>query len=135
VRASLTATRRTAISLTLAAAATAAGVNDTTLLRAIKAGKVSGNKDAHGQWHVEPAELHRIYPPMTQRADTEAALPTNGCARGRDCRPAPSWGTLARPGRRTRQDRDRWAEAAIVALRALPEPLKSSRFWWRRSVT
>ena len=60
------------MSLTLAAAAAAAGVNKTTLLRAIKAGKVSGNKDEHGQWHVEPAELHRVYPPVTQRADTEA---------------------------------------------------------------
>jgi hypothetical protein len=54
VRTSLTATRRTAMSLTFAAAAAAAGVNKTTLLRAIKAGKVSGNKDEHGQWHVEP---------------------------------------------------------------------------------
>ena len=72
MRASLTATRRTAICLTLAVAAAAAGVNETTLLRAIKAGKVSGNKDEHGQWDVEPAELHRIYPPVTQRADTEA---------------------------------------------------------------
>jgi hypothetical protein len=60
------------MSLTLAAAAAAAGVNKTTLLRAIKAGKVSGNKDEHGQWHIEPAELHRVYPPLTQRADTEA---------------------------------------------------------------
>ena len=60
------------MSLTLAAAAAAAGVNKTTLLRAIKAGKVSGNKDEHGQWHIEPAELQRVYPPVTQRADTRA---------------------------------------------------------------
>ena len=60
------------MSLTLAAAAAAAGVNKTTLLRAIKAGKVSGNKDEHGQWHIEPAELQRVYPPVTQRADTDA---------------------------------------------------------------
>jgi hypothetical protein len=50
----LTAARRTAMSLTLAAAAAAAGVNKTTLLRAIKAGKVSGNKDEHGEWHIDP---------------------------------------------------------------------------------
>jgi hypothetical protein len=36
------------MSLTLAAAAAAAGVNKTTLLRVIKAGKVSRNKDEHG---------------------------------------------------------------------------------------
>jgi hypothetical protein len=47
-------------------------VNETTLLRAIKAGKVSGTKDEHGQRHVEPAELQRLCPPVTQCADTEA---------------------------------------------------------------
>ena len=53
--------------LTLAEAAAATGTNRTTILRAIKAGKVSGSKDAHGTWVVEPAELHRVYPPVEQR--------------------------------------------------------------------
>ena len=48
----------------IAGAAAAAGLNKTTVLRAIKAGKISGSKDEHGQWHVEPAELHRVYPPV-----------------------------------------------------------------------
>jgi hypothetical protein len=34
---------------TLAAAAAATGTNKTTVLRAIKAGKITGTKDAHGQ--------------------------------------------------------------------------------------
>jgi hypothetical protein len=34
-----------------------------TVLRAIKAGRISGTKDEQGEWHVEPAELHRVYPP------------------------------------------------------------------------
>jgi hypothetical protein len=59
---------------TLAAAAMAAGVNKTTILRAIKSGKVSGSKDEHGQWHVEPAELHRVYPPVASRADGSDAV-------------------------------------------------------------
>jgi predicted site-specific integrase-resolvase len=46
---------------TLAAAAAACGVNKSTVLRAIKAGKITGTKDEHGEWHVEPAELHRVY--------------------------------------------------------------------------
>jgi predicted site-specific integrase-resolvase len=126
VRASLAATRRTAISLTLAAAAAAAGVNETTLLRAIKAGKVSGNKDEHGQWHVEPAELHRIYPPVTQQATAVLEAEIAGLRQV---------GELLRGQvEATRQDRDRWAEAATAALRTLPEPLKSSRLWWRRGV-
>ena len=31
--------------------------------RAIKSGKISGTKDALGQWWVEPAELHRVPKP------------------------------------------------------------------------
>jgi hypothetical protein len=43
----------------IAGAAAASGLNKTTVLRAIKAGKICGSKDEHGQWHVEPAEIAR----------------------------------------------------------------------------
>ena len=123
------------MSLTLAAAAAAAGVNKTTLLRAIKAGKVSGNKDEHGQWHIEPAELHRVYPPRTQRADTEAPHYHATAALEAEIAGLRQVGELLRGQlEATRQDRDRWAEAATVALSALPESAKSRRFWWRRRV-
>jgi hypothetical protein len=38
------------MSYTLAAAAAACGLNKSTVLRAIKAGKISGTKDEHGEW-------------------------------------------------------------------------------------
>src|SRR6266568_4108944 len=38
------------MSYTLAAAAAACGLNKSTALRAIKAGKISGTKDEHGEW-------------------------------------------------------------------------------------
>src|SRR5450830_236752 len=57
----------------LAEAAKATGTNKTTVLRAIKAGKISGTKDAHGEWQVEPVELHRIYPPAEPRSGAPAA--------------------------------------------------------------
>jgi len=44
----------------LAAAAATTGLNKASILRAIKSGKISGTKDALGQWWVEPAELHRV---------------------------------------------------------------------------
>jgi hypothetical protein len=31
-------------------------------VRAIKAGKISVAKDENGEWQIDPAELHRIYP-------------------------------------------------------------------------
>jgi predicted site-specific integrase-resolvase len=47
---------------TLAAAAAATGLNKTTVLRAIKSGRISGTKTELGEWLVEPAEIHRVYP-------------------------------------------------------------------------
>jgi hypothetical protein len=50
---------------TLRAAAKAVGRDRTTLLRAIRAGKLSAIHDAAtGSWLIEPAELHRVYPPV-----------------------------------------------------------------------
>jgi hypothetical protein len=62
--------RRTTKSLTLAAAAAAADVNK--LLRVIKAGKVSGNKDEHGPAAYRIRRTHHVYPALTQRTDTKA---------------------------------------------------------------
>jgi hypothetical protein len=49
-------------------------LNKTTILRAIKSGKISGVKDENGEWHVEPAELHRVYPPVAVSATRSDAL-------------------------------------------------------------
>ena len=49
-------------------AATAAGLNKSTVLRAIKGGKISASRNEHGDWIVEPAELHRVYPPSRSTA-------------------------------------------------------------------
>jgi len=57
----------------LAAAGAATGLSKTTIFRAIKSGKISGNKDANGQWQVEPAELHRVYPPFAEAAESTDA--------------------------------------------------------------
>ena len=49
---------------TIATAAAAVGRNKTAILRAIKAGKISVAKDENGEWQIDPADLHRIYPPL-----------------------------------------------------------------------
>src|SRR4051812_5001990 len=60
---------------TLGQAAKSVGRNRTTILRAIKAGKLSATHDeATGSWMIEPAELHRLYPP----ADAHASPPSGG---------------------------------------------------------
>jgi hypothetical protein len=49
---------------TIATAAAAVGRNKNAILRAIKAKKISVAKDENGDWQIDPAELHRIYPPL-----------------------------------------------------------------------
>lgn len=46
-------------------AADAVGMGKPAILKAIQKGKISGIKDEHGQWQIEPAELHRVYPPKS----------------------------------------------------------------------
>ena len=48
---------------TLKQAAEATGKTKPTILRAIQSGKVSAKKDEHGEWEIEPSELHRVYEP------------------------------------------------------------------------
>lgn len=48
-------------------AATATGKSKPTILRAIQTGKISAEKDEQGEWQIEPAELHRVYPPVSER--------------------------------------------------------------------
>src|SRR5712691_5770677 len=69
------APERTAMPYSLQQAATATGLNKSTILRAIKAGKVSAVRDEQGQWQVEPAELHRVYPPVADAAERTGATP------------------------------------------------------------
>jgi hypothetical protein len=52
---------------TLAAAATATGLSRSAILRAIKSGKIFATKDELGEWRVEPAELHLVFPPVAMR--------------------------------------------------------------------
>jgi len=51
------------MALSLAESAQATGLNRSTILRAIKSGKVSGTRDQNGAWVVEPAELFRVFAP------------------------------------------------------------------------
>ena len=61
---------------TLVTAAQAAGVNRSTVLRSIKAGRISATKDElRGAWLIEPAELHRLYPPVGVPDANQVAVP------------------------------------------------------------
>ena len=52
---------------TLSEAAAATGKNKATIQRAIKSGKISAPKGESGSYEIDPSELHRVFPPITQR--------------------------------------------------------------------
>lgn len=55
----------------LSEAAKATGKNKTTIQRAIKNGKISAAKGDSGSYEIDPAELHRIFPPATAQRDAQ----------------------------------------------------------------
>jgi hypothetical protein len=57
---------------TLATAAAAVGRNRSSISRAIKTGKLSATRDeVTGAWIIDPAELHRLYPPISAQPDAQ----------------------------------------------------------------
>jgi hypothetical protein len=81
-RASVIATIGNAMSYTLAAAAAACGVNKVHHLESDPGGEgFRAAKDEHGEWHVEPAELHRVYPPASERTGAAYAGQRDAWAR------------------------------------------------------
>ena len=52
------------MAFTLGTASQATGCAKSTILRAIKAGRISAVRDDLGQWQIEPAELFRVFPAL-----------------------------------------------------------------------
>jgi hypothetical protein len=134
---------RNAMPYTLAEAAKATGTNKTTILRAIKSGKVSGTKDEHGTWLVEPAELHRVYPPAELRSDagtdaTQRYAPPTAPAIDAQIAALRDTAELLRAQLDdVRKDRDHWRDQAQAVTRQLadarsPTPAPAPRPWWKR---
>jgi hypothetical protein len=98
---------------TLGTASQATGCAKSTILRAIKAGRISATRDDIGQWAIEPAELFRVFPalavpgatpeqPRTERDATTDVLVT-------ELRQVISH--LRRGQDDLRQERDKWQAA------------------------
>ena len=119
------------MSYTLATAAEACGVYKSTLLRAIKAGKLSANKNEHGEWQLEPAEVHRVYPLATEHTEAKQQYAPSDAKT--DALVAELRGVIAD----LRQDRDHWRSAFENAQRLLTPPVVPAApapkpmTWWR----
>lgn len=56
---------------TLGQAAKACGKSKSTLSKAVKAGKISITKNDDGSFHIEPVELFRVFPAVSQTGEGE----------------------------------------------------------------
>ncbi len=132
---------------TLTTAAQATGLNRTTILRAIKSGKISGAKDEHGEWHIEPAELHRVYPPVARTESQLDATPRYAPGDDPELRMRATLAEarladLKEAIEDMRSQRDHWQtmaqRLAITDQRPTvqppPQQLPGHRQWWRRLV-
>lgn len=51
---------------TLGTAAKATGKTKTAIAESIKKGRISAIKDDFGRYQIDPSELHRVYPPLSE---------------------------------------------------------------------
>jgi hypothetical protein len=137
------------MSYTLAEAAVACGLDKST----VRSGRISGTRDDQGVWHVEPGELHRVFPPVVRTNGDTTAVPRDASADSADITTntlvAELRGVIAdlRRGQEDlRQERDRWCDEAAhwreqAQQPALPKPeqpaARPASLWgrfmeWRR---
>ena len=102
------------------------------IIKAIRKGTLSAAKDESGEWRIDPAELFRVYPPVSQVDDihpaTASASDTDGLRREIEMlreRLAEKDEQIAD----LREDRDRWREQATRLLPA-PQQAPRRRRWW-----
>jgi hypothetical protein len=122
---------------TLGTAATAAGLSKSTIHRAIKAGRISATKNDTGDWSIDPAELHRVFPPVTVEPvplerDATPQLEAMVAKLEVEITALKGVSDLLRCQLDdVRTDRDAWREQA--ARLALPAPeVETKRPWWKR---
>lgn len=123
---------------TLGEAAKATGKSKTTISKAIKNGKISASKLDNGQYQIDPAELHRVYPltvisnSQNGRLDTPKLTPeiiqnNNELAmqlKLAEARLSDKEEMLED----LKQDRDKWRQQATALLEHKQEP---KGFWAR----
>ena len=109
-------------------AAKAAGVATSTITNALKKGKISGSRDEHGAWSIDPVELHRVYPPVAtlevERPSVERheSLRLDSEKRALDR----LLESLQEQVRDLREQRDKWQEEAHALRLLLPMQAQAS---------
>jgi vacuolar-type H+-ATPase subunit E/Vma4 len=110
---------------TLGEAAKATSKSKATISKAIKNGRISAQKDETGTFHIDPSELHRVYPPTVsiERIETPVNTTeksgTDGTIRELQARLEAAHERLSDKEdviADLREDRDRWRQQASALL-------------------
>ena len=118
---------------TLGTAAKATGKSKTTIQRAIAKGLISAEKGRVSGYSIDPAELHRVFPPLP--SDTVSRDPKMDDTRPHDDSPdlrvkIEALEAMLHREREAlaevRADRDAWKQQATALLAAPPK----RRSWW-----
>jgi hypothetical protein len=125
------------MSYTLGTAARATGLSKSTIHRAVKAGRISAGRSDTGDYAIDPAELHRVFPPVSSdrsgngsgqtpstSEEVELAL-KNARLEAENAASALVSELLRRQLDETRRDLDHWRGQA-QRLVALPPPTPSN---------
>lgn len=119
---------------TLGAAAKATGMTKSAVFKAIKKGRISAKKNEMGRYDIDPAELHRVYPPLPASEKDERERTRETATENRELKARLA--LLEELVREIREDRDHWRRQAL-ALTHQPEreapkntPPRPSWFWW-----
>ena len=121
---------------TLGEAARATGKSKATISKAIKSGRISAQKDETGTFHIDPSELHRVYPPTVSSEHKETPENTpekvdiDGTIRELQARLEAAHERIADKESvidDLREDRDRWRQQATALLE---DHRRAKRSWW-----
>ena len=115
------------MSYTLAAAAKATGRKKARILKAIEAGRIAGRKDEGGEWRIECAELHRIFPPLAP-ADAGAELNQQSAVVDVEAMGAQIEALLRTAGHRLRKQLDHRGSGHESAHDGVPQLVPSGQY-------
>jgi hypothetical protein len=134
----------------LVSAAEAIGVSKATMHRYVRKGRISATRTDDGFYEIDPAELHRVFPPVskTEPETVSRDEPKPPKTEGETGQYALVFevqleglrALIAEKDRRIMDletDRDRWAEQAqrlaLAAPKSADAPARRSWWPWRRS--
>ena len=133
---------------TLRTAAQHTGTSKSTILRAIKSGRLSAARLEDGTYEIDAAELERVYPTQRMKQRGMDAMEHHAPGHSGESNTSAPDATAAAAAaeiaglreilRRAdaqadelRQDRDKWRGMAEQSQRLLADQRPRSRWWWR----